>query len=424
MSHHCSPIRCALGILAAGAFLAGCAASNAAHGGSTYVPSALAFLHGADSSKYRVLYSFNGRDGKYPVASLIDVNGILYGTTTGGGTHGLAPKDGVVFSITTDGAEHVLHDFGKGARDGAYPGAALNDLNGTLYGTTELGNKANTGTVFSITTSGVEHVLYSFGEFGPSGMQPSAKLIDMGGTFYSTTNFGGSSNLGTVFSVTPSGKENTLYSFGHPYLTDGEIPATRLVNVHGTLYGTTYDGGVYGRGYHCGPSRCQGDGTVFSITLAGKKRTLHSFGSGSDGVKPEAGLLNVHGTLYGTTELGGEHPNCGTVFSISTAGDERVLYSFGAVGDGCGPGADLILVKGRLYGTTGYGGAYDSKGTAFGISLTGSGERVLHSFGGGKDGANPQAALLNLGGTLYGTTQKGGTSNYGTVFTLTLNDNQ
>jgi uncharacterized repeat protein (TIGR03803 family) len=418
-----TPIRYMLGIVVASALLSGCTVSNASRS-ATFVPSALSVSRGLpDSSGYRVLHSFNGRDGKYPVASLIDVNGILYGTTTGGGTRGLAPKDGVVFSITTDGAEHVLHNFGTGARDGNYPGAALNELDGTLYGTTELGNKANTGTVFSITRSGVEHVLYRFGEFGPSGMQPSAKLVDVGGTFYSTTNFGGSSNLGTVFSVAPSGKESTLYSFGQPYGSDGRYPAARLVNVHGTLYGTTYGGGAYGRG-RCGPYRCSGDGSVFSITPAGKKRTLHSFGSGSDGVNPQAGLLNVNGTLYGTTFGGGKHPNCGTVFSISPAGDERVLYSFGAAGDGCGPAADLIFVHGRLYGTTGYGGAYDSKGTVFGISLTGSGERVLHSFSGGKDGANPQAALLNLGGTLYGTTQKGGTSNLGTVFALTLNDNQ
>lgn len=414
-----APIRWTLGIVVASALLAGCTVSNASRG-ATFVPSALSVSRGlADTSNYRVLHSFDGQDGRYPIASLIDVGGVLYGTTTGGGTHGLAPKDGVVFSITTDGTEHVLHDFGTGARDGNYPGAALTELNGTLYGTTELGDKANTGTVFSITTSGVEHVLYRFGEFAPSGYQPSAKLIDLNGILYSTTNFGGSSNVGTVFSVTPDGKESTLYSFGQPYLRDGAFPATRLVNVHGTLYGTTYAGGVHGRG-RCGPYRCDGDGTVFRITPAGKKRTLHSFGSGSDGLTPEAGMLNVNGTLYGTTANGGKY-HCGVMFSTSTAGSERVLYSFGAAaGDGCDPAGDLIFVNGRLYGTTGYGGAHNHNGTVFGISLTGTGERVLHSFSGGRDGSHPQAALLNVGGTLYGTTQKGGTSNDGTVFALTL----
>lgn len=61
-------------------------------------------------------------------------------------------------------------------------------------------------------------------------------------------------------------------------------------------------------------------------------RIIHPFGrSAKDGANPSADLIDLKGTLYGTTVNGGAH-NGGTVFSITTNGEERVLYSFGALG--------------------------------------------------------------------------------------------
>ena len=57
-------------------------------------------------------------------------------------------------------------------------------------------------------------------------------------------------------------------------------------------------------------------GTVFSITTAGKEKVLHSFGGGTDGVGPFAGLIDVKGTLYGTTEQGGAY-FYGAVFALT-----------------------------------------------------------------------------------------------------------
>jgi uncharacterized repeat protein (TIGR03803 family) len=96
-----------------------------------------------------------------------------------------------------------------------------------------------------------------------------------------------------------------------------------------------------------------------------------------------------------------------------------VLYSFaGGSGDGANPFAGLLNVNGTLYGTTEEGGAY-GYGTVFKITRRGT-ETVLHSFGGSGDGANPYAGLLKVNGTFYGTTARGGTNNDGTVFSLTL----
>src|SRR5579862_8114661 len=73
------------------------------------------------------------QDGQGPLAGLVAVNGVLYGTTSAGGL-----GHGTVFSITTDGSENVLYRF-KGGSDGANPEAGLLAINGVLYGTTAAG---------------------------------------------------------------------------------------------------------------------------------------------------------------------------------------------------------------------------------------------------------------------------------------------
>jgi uncharacterized repeat protein (TIGR03803 family) len=92
---------------------------------------------------------------------------------------------------------------------------------------------------------------------------------------------------------------------------------------------------------------------------------LHNFGRGSDGSAPAASLLDVRGTLYGTTSGGGTCGH-GTIFSISQTGKEKVLHNFGHGSDGSAPAASLLDVKGTLYGTT-TGGGTDGGGTVFAL---------------------------------------------------------
>ena len=119
---------------------------------------------------------------------------------------------------------------------------------------------------------------------------------------------------------------------------------------------------------------------------------------------------------YGTTEQGGAH-GAGTVFKVSMAGTETVLHSFTGGNDGGFPEAGLIKDKaGNFYGTTA-GGGTDGAGTVFAITPAGT-ETVLYSFTGGKDGGGPEASLImDKAGNLYGTTAGGG-SGYGTVFEI------
>jgi uncharacterized repeat protein (TIGR03803 family) len=392
--------------------LAGCGGSQPPIGASGAMPQAPA------STTYKSLYSFGkGSDGQQPKAALIDVNGVFYGTTYAGGVYG----DGTVFSMSTSGTEKVLHSFQGGngsANDGANPIASLLAVKGILYGTTEYGGGyygsggCNAGTVFRINTLGAEKVLYRFYGYNCrnhiDGANPVASLIDVKGKLYGTTLNGGTDEYyGTVFRISTGGREKLLHNFG--IYADGGNPAASLIDVKGTLYGTTEIGvGVTGEN--------SGYGTVFSVSTTGMESVLHNF-QGSDGADPAAALINVNGTLYGTTEYGGPFlcGTCGTAFSITTSGSLTSLDPFGS---GSRPVAPLLYVRGKLYGTTSLEGAY-GKGTVFRMSLTGTDEKVLHSFGHGSDGTMPLAGLIDVNGTLYGTTSAGGKYGDGTVFALT-----
>jgi uncharacterized repeat protein (TIGR03803 family) len=126
-----------------------------------------------------------------------------------------------------------------------------------------------------------------------------------------------STERGCVYTISASGAEKVLYSFGGK--PDGSYPIAPLIDVNGTLYGTTFLGGT------------SEDGTVFSISTTGKEKVLYSFTGGSDGEGPDAALLNVHGTLYGMTGFGGSsscsasgYYGCGTVYSVNTSGVEKI----------------------------------------------------------------------------------------------------
>src|ERR1039458_6316092 len=177
---------------------------------------------------------------------------------------------------------------------------------------------------------------------------------------------------------------------------------------------------------------------VTSTWAAAQEKVLYSFGNGTDATYPVAGLIfDAAGNLYGTTEHGGAYQcsgggGCGTVFELSPDGSggwtATVLHSFGNGTDGIDPNGGVIFdAAGKLYGTTLEGGAY-GYGTVFELSPNGGGgwtETVLYSFCSQTnctDGDAPYAGLIfDPAGNLYGTTLGGGTYNYGAVFEVTPN---
>lgn len=279
--------------------------------------------------------------------------------------------------------------------------------------------------VSSASAKGFE-VLYSFPELGDDqGNYPAASLIfDGAGNLYGTAT--GSNSLlgynGLVYKLTPnpdgSWAITVLYTFTGG--ADGANPYSNLVfDALGNLYGTTSAGGV-------------GAGVVFKLTPnsdgSWAESVIYTFTGGSDGAVPLDGLISdAAGKLYGTTSAGGL--GAGVVFKLSPNSDgswtEKVLYTFTGGADGANPHARLIFDAARnLYGTTSAGGI--GAGVVFKLTPNSDGswsESVLHTFTTAAGGRTPYSSLIfDRTGNLYGTTMEGGAF-YGVVFQLKRNSN-
>jgi uncharacterized repeat protein (TIGR03803 family) len=382
---------------------------------------------------YTVLYSFSGPDGAQPFASLIqDTAGNLYGTTLSGGTY----NNGVVFKLSPDGTETVLHHFTGGA-DGATPFADLiQDSAGNLYGTATNGGASGSGTVFEISPTGAFTVLHSF-EGGADGIGPQGRLIqDSTGNLFGATFAGGASGYGVVFKLNPAGQETLLYTFTGT--TDGGNPYAGLTrDNNGHFYGTATFGGP-SSSFLCNGAH-PACGVVFKLSLEGEERVLYQFLGQAGGGVPLGGVIRGKtGDIYGTTQTGGafnaseecgksEPPGCGVIFQLNPAGKEKVLHTFSGPNtcteggsDGAFSAAGVIQdAAGNLYGTTVFGGSCNDAGMIF--KLTPSGEETqLYAFTGGVDGANPWAGLIqDSSSNLYGTASGGGSNGRGVVFKVT-----
>lgn len=304
----------------------------------------------------------------------------------------------------------TLHSFN--GSDGSQPyGPLIQASDGNLYGTTYAGGHSSIGTTFRISTSGAFLSLYSFGRTSrTAGYQPYGGLIQArNGSLYGTTYDGGVDDVGTVFQMSLSGAVTTLASFdnspqgGQPY-------GTLIQATNGKLYGTTTQGGS------------SGAGTVFEVAPSGPIIDIDSFCYNcSQGAQPVGGLVQAgNGNLYGTTFTAGSD-QCGTIFEATPDGVFTLLHAF-AQTEGCKPRAAMIEgADGNLYGTASFGGA-NGVGSVFRITPQGS-FTLLYSFcsqSNCSDGGYPFGALVRAGdGNFYGTTQSYGAFNRGTIFKLT-----
>ena len=259
------------------------------------------------------LHDFAYTDGADPKGGdlIWDQQGNIYGTTDGGGTYG----GGTVYELTPSGngyTESVLCNFP--CPDGAFPWAGLVlDNKGNLFGTTGQGGYG-VGTIFELSyvvgVGWTEQVLYSFQD-ASDGRYPVAGLIfDSSGNLYGTTNLGGSGGAGTVFELSPSGDAWTfklLYSFSGPENWACGPSATLTMDGTGNLYGTTACGN-YTSGSVFKLSNTE-NGWVYT--------SLHDFTGGTDGRSPSSNVtFDTEGNLYGTTGQGGTYGR-GVVWMIT-----------------------------------------------------------------------------------------------------------
>lgn len=319
----------------------------------------------------------------------------------------LAPRHAVASDLT------VLHSFGY-QPDGEYPeGRLVQGGDGALYGTTYGGGVDGYGMAFSIAPDGTFVTLHSFS--GADGQQLDAGLtFGRDGNLYGTTPQGTfcinsrcTGFGGTVFKLTTAGARMTIHAFDGNGLPDGNSPGDLTDGRDGYFYGTTAYGGAAG---------VSGLGTVFRLARDGTLTTLHSFTS-VEPYYPMPGLTRgADGNLYGATQYGPGNAN-GTIFMITRAGAVSTVHSFNGT-DGTYPGGKLLLARdGNFYGTTGGGGA-SGAGTIYRLTPAGV-LTTLYAFNGG-DGNGPAPGLVETeDGNLYGVTGSGGNSDGGTLFKMT-----
>ncbi|MBS0394307.1 MAG: hypothetical protein JSR54_06735 [Proteobacteria bacterium] len=358
-----------------------------------------------------LLHSFAGgtSDGAQPTGGLVlATDGQLYGMTYASGSG----QAGVFYSLTTAGTYTLLHAFTATATDTGGPlGALIQGSDGNFYGTGQYGGSHLSGAVVQVTPAGAVTLLHSFAGGSADGSDPQGGVVRASdGTLYGTTYTGGGNNLGTVWKLATDGTLTLLHAFAGAGSSDGAYPRAGLMLASdGNLYGTTSGGGAHNAG------------TVFSVTPAGSYAVVYSFSGGAgDGGDPRGELVEgADGALYGLSYDGGA-ANLGTLYRLTKAGSESVLYAFTGTGDGAYPyGALLLGADGNFYGLT-FGDGTSQLGSLFRATPVGA-VTPLHAFAGGAgDGADPIGRLVQgSDGTLYGVTYNGGAANLGTVFKLT-----
>ena len=350
---------------------------------------------------YAVLHHYNDTNGANPRGDLMESGGKFYGMTFAGGSQG----KGVIFQYDPSGGgtHTVLHHFM--GNDGQGPSGSLIESGGKFYGTTNFGGGADTGVLFEYDPAGggIYDLLLSFGS-APEGKTPYGSLIKSGGKFYGMTSDGGNEGYGVIFEYDPSGG-GTRTVLHHFDLTTGGIPYGSLIKHNGKFYGMTYSGGS------------QGQGVIFEYDPSGggTYSVLHNFDGTTGGGAPYGSLIAYSGKFYGMTPLGGSE-GYGVLFEYdpSGGGTYTARHHFNST-TGRNPYGSLIEYNGKFYGMTSFGGLL-GQGVIFEYDPSGGGAYAALYGLYGYAGANPYGSLIEVDGKFYGTTSAGGTAGYGVVF--------
>ena len=364
----------------------------------------------APAQTVTTVYNFVGgkNSGETPwyVTLVQGTNGSLYGTTYNGGASG----KGTVFSVTTSGTQTLLYSFKGSPSDGANPTGGLTlGADGNFYGTTQQGGTGSQGVVFKMTTAGVITILHNFNAAVDGAFPWGPPILASDGNFYGATSGGGSKGNGIVYQITSSGAFTTIYKFDG---THGFAPiASPTQGTDGYLYIPASQGGT---------SFC---GTIVQMTTAGVINNTYDFPCGSGGAFPIGPLVQAsNGNFYSTTQDGGTNGE-GTIYQVTTDLAVTVLHSFGATfGDGTFPSAGLLLATdGNYYGSASDGGTYGD-GILFNTTTSGT-YTDLYSFNNTTNltQMSPLSPpVQDTNGILYGVTEFGGPSNDGTVYSLDM----
>lgn len=358
----------------------------------------LSSAHAGTKEPLQTLHVFEPLDGDAPGPLTLAGDGRFYGAAAYGG----ALSSGTVFAMDKRGTFEVLHAFNANV-DGQYPSTTLlSAIDGYLYGTVRYGGAAQCGSLFRVSPStGAFEVMRPFAVLGrrTEGCNPRGAMAQgPDGWIYGTTEYGGSADAGTVYKWNPhSGAFKTLRSFAGWGTGDGYSPMSVALSPSGELFGLTPAGGKFDVG------------TIYSLNPDGSQyRVVYSFTNQTDtiGSGPYGQLLLAKdGNFYGSTGRGGFC--CGTIFRLSPDGTVSLVHTFEFSGDlGFPVNGDLALgPEGLLYGVTRGSGA-NGGGTVFTMSTSGE-ARVLQSFTYAGTPNAPVGRLARAGSYMYGVASRG-----------------
>jgi uncharacterized repeat protein (TIGR03803 family) len=333
------------------------------------------------------IFNFGGQNGATPVSVPVQgLDGKLYGVTGQGGQYG----QGTIYSVTTAGVQTVLHDFN--VSDGSWPAGLMLATDGNFYGSTYYGGTYGYGVLFKMSPSGTVSVLHQF--TGAQMVYPGPPIEASDGNLYGSTGNTSAGN-GNLYKLTLSGSVSTFFNVGLGFLVQGS------------------DGDLYDAVERTNANLC---GEILKISLKGSVLSKHSFSCSPDGNTPNASLVEgYNGRYYGTT-FGGGTNSAGMIFELGGP----VLHEFaGGTTDGEAPDGIVQATDGILYGLTSYGGVY-STGTFFKITTSGV-YTHLYDWPASEGAIWAMPGLMqHTDGKLYGVTGYGGTQQNGTVFTMDI----
>jgi uncharacterized repeat protein (TIGR03803 family) len=320
------------------------------------------------SGELTTVYSFCARtncpDGNTPVPLMLASDGNFYGETWGGGAYNL----GTIFRMTLDGKITTLYSFcsSSGCGNGLYTHGVIQASDGNFYGSTPLGGVGNNGILFRISSTGAFKLLYTFCSLAicTDGSGPGYPPIEASdGNFYGVTAYGGISDGGVFYRLTPEGAYKVLYNFCNYDVScetgnrTGSRPQAVVQDTNGNFLGTTLNGG-----------NINNDGTIFEITPPNQYQVLHRFDSNNE--YPAYGLtLANDGNFYGATEDNG-YTGDGTIFEFTPESVYTPLFTFECCNEGYDPAYGPLFqgTDGSLYGTTLYSAGACCYGTIFSLS--------------------------------------------------------
>lgn len=398
---------------------------------------------------------FNGSgNGDSPTNGyLSELNGLLYGMTTVGGSFG----GGVIFEFDP-GSGTLTKKINLKSETGNSPQGSLKEFNGKFYGMTYEGGLNEGGVIFEWDPISNTYITkQNLQRFSPDGCNPAGSLTFSNGKFYGMTLDGGSSFYGVIFEWDPVTNVYTKkQDFSDP--SSGCYPYGSLINANGKFYGMTanfleafplgygvifewdastnvytkkisfystsegsfpegsltlLDGKFYGMTSEGGNN---GYGTIFEwdpLTVTYTKKL--DFDKFNTGATPHGSLIALNNKLYGMTTLGGSN-NGGVLFEwdpVTNAFVKKVDLS--AFVTGCNPTGSLTLKDGKFYGMTQDGGQ-NYHGVLFEWDPATNVYLVRNHFNASSSGSHPIGSLSEYNGAFYGTTSNGGATDSGVLF--------